>query len=134
FGTFDVNIAKDAVQYAESMAPVLKAAQSLVTAIEGSLLKRRYKAVEQSLALYAAMKAGSRVDASLRPSPEALGEHLPQRRPGRTRKSKKNAPHATPATPQVDKAAAAPAPAPGEKKGAEPATNAVTVNMGQPGA
>ena len=120
FPTFDAKEARDAVTYEQSMGEVVSRASALIGRVQASILQRRSKAADQTLALYAVLKGQSRVDGSLRDSVRRLTPLLNTRtnphqtKKQRTRaKEKKASPTAPPAAPvAVGTAAPEPSPAP----------------------
>jgi hypothetical protein len=106
FPSFDAQEARDAVDYEQSMATVVSAASALIAKAQASVLARRSKAAEQTLALYAVLKGQSRVDGSLREPVRRLSPLLNTRKnPHQTKKqkerkaAKKESPAAAPAAP-----------------------------------
>jgi hypothetical protein len=63
FPDFDADDARSAVTYARSMLPVAAQARALAASIERSVMKKRTRAGDQSLALYATLKGLARIEA-----------------------------------------------------------------------
>ncbi len=120
FPTFDLKMMKEALDYETHMNEVAAQAQELAQRIAKSVIKHRSKAIEQTLALYAALKAVGRTDGTLLPSIERLGELVAVKRT-KSKKSKKQdqQPGSTQPQPPADtpgnaaaKTPVAPSPAP----------------------
>lgn len=119
FPTFDAQMARDAVQYEQSMAEVISGASALIGKAQASILQRRTPAAEQTLALYACLKGQSRTDGSLRDSVQRLSPLVNSRKHPHTTKAqrekaaaKKAPPTSAPPAPVAHAAeTAAPSPA-----------------------
>src|SRR5262249_50678979 len=61
FAFFDVRAAREAIAYEQALAPVAAQARQTAVRIENSITKRRKTPVDQTLALYAAVKGYVRV-------------------------------------------------------------------------
>ncbi len=61
FAFFDVRAAREAIAYEQALAPVAAQAKQTASRIENSITKRRKTPVDQTLALYAAIKGFVRV-------------------------------------------------------------------------